>query len=95
MMYTATAVDFQFYRYMAKKQAIELRNRQRTAGIRAQDSHCPEIGPETQKSESNGKKSDPLDCGSCEAQPDVRNNPPRAGPEAIIKNERKRRRRCL
>jgi len=59
------------------------------------DCHSLDIGSETQKEKPNGNKADPFDCANCETQPDVRNNPPRAGPETITRNERKRRRRCL
>ena len=95
MTYIATAVDFQFRTYMAKKQAMELRKRQKAAGGSTPSGHIMEIGSETQKEKPNGDKEDPLECDNCKAQPDVRNNPPRAGPEKTMRNKRLRRRRCL
>ena len=84
MMYTAAtaaAVDYQFRKYMARKDSLDARIRKRIAEIQSAYYQIKESPAETEIAGSGEGSSTPDDSESPNEKPNTRENPPRAGPQ--------------
>ena len=87
MMYTAAtaaAVDYQFRKYMANKQSLESRIRKRITEMQAVRSQNDEGLTVTKNTRSDSESPESCDLENPGQKPNVRDNPPRAGPLNIF-----------